>query len=999
MDDKYSDTLWNDVTSRSKLRLKQGLEQETIREHQIPGGIPDNIGLQSLFSSLSGKCVRTFYLKQFGFLEDHIRPSEMYRVNREIELLQEQLTRDSEFRKQFFGNYLRSTGKNNKKVVRQLLNHNIPFIIQKIRDRTPTFTNLTDMTLSDWNNDIKPRIAGDKSIKYGAKKMLMKLFPHPVTYADLKEWGIEPPVVDIVMPVQYYRKYHFKTWVTGRNDKGEQLDQVFFLNGIPGGDTLEATLDKLTDSEEWRGYHEFLYDTDSTQSTKNNGERCKISKSDKPKDFRTTRQREDDREEEKIDLAMFFRQVINYQLGKCREALADYNYSKDEIKHISQGEIGQREKNREMYQKLNKAVFDMHTKHKFDNNFSRIQRAGRKTYYNWAQTFDIPFEVIDNWKADQDNTEDERRESVGVDLTNANLKIGNVGENNGAYHLLFTLEDQLNKQLTQVDEIFRQKTGYAHPVEYLNDMANNASFNDTLQSIINKRSVIAAQLGIVQDRIQAIEGGYKTGSLAHKEVSGNTFIKQALQQFIPHAYSRLAEKYHEDRKINNSERNLLDSKKELFRQKNILRIVENKLVAYVERFFDNDENARVPVPRVAGGGAPPRRVIARPDVVVPGEEDGAVPPGGVRAEDILAVFTGPAQIAAHYIERCAVEGGEPNRFDEYQSSMEQVKSIAHQIKQSSPEYIENEFPQILQGHLESRIEQHSENIGSSIARNRQEGGYIELLKKHFWSPHGFLLEHPVSKKFAAYEKTMHDSVQDISNTDNLHLPTLIENIVPESISMIDLFEDQIAKAAASIQENMTKESALPDVGKLEAELEAERSRLQALREKRVEEEKIMAEKFRQSEMARIEQERIAQEKLEQANMERIAAEELRIQQEQEAAEKLRIETEKAAAARFAVEQQKIEFHKERIELQNKKYEDHSDSLSEASELDVEEHEGWGEGADKLIALEINKTEALEDTAEKELISKTSLTTLTNLNAVDDDASSVFSDFSLDLEDE
>jgi len=159
----------------------------------------------------------------------------------------------------------------------------------------------------------------------------------------------------------------------------------------------------------------------------------------------------------------------------------------------------------------------------------------------------------------------------------------------------------------------------------------------------------------------------------------------------------------------------------------------------------------------------------------------------------------------------------------------------------------------------------------------------------------------------------------------------------------------------------------------------------------------MTEKFRQTEIARVEQERITEGKLQQANLERLAAEEQRIAQEQVAAEKLLIETEKAAVARFAVEQQKIAFHKERIELQNNKYEYNSDSLSEASELDIAEHEGWG-GAVDLIDLDINQTEALEENAEREFISQTSNTTLNNLNAADDDADSVFSDFSLELDD-
>jgi hypothetical protein len=320
MDDYYSEDLWKETTQRARLLLKKGLEIDVMDSHQLSDRIDPDQPLLSQFYAAQGACVRAFYLKQFGFLQDHIRPSELYRISREIETLQSNLTRDHEFRKQFFGQYLKSTGKNHKKVLRELRNQNIPFIISKIRQRTPaasTFHNLTEMTLDQWRTDILPKVASDKSIKYGAKKMLSKLFPWPVKYSDLKEWGVAPPDVDVVLTDQYYRQYHFNTWATGRDDAGTQLQGVFFLDAV--GDTrISDVIVNIARTEEWRGAAAFYYETLN--------------------DFRSSRQRESDRESEKIDIAMFFRTLVNLQLGRCNMALSSYKNSKEALQRITKTE-------------------------------------------------------------------------------------------------------------------------------------------------------------------------------------------------------------------------------------------------------------------------------------------------------------------------------------------------------------------------------------------------------------------------------------------------------------------------------------------------------------------------------------------------------------------------------------------------------------------------------------------------------------------------------------
>jgi len=277
---------------------------------------------------------------------------------------------------------------------------------------------------------------------------------------------------------------------------------------------------------------------------------------------------------------------------------------------------------------------------------------------------------------------------------------------------------------------------------------------------------------------------------------------------------------------------------------------------------------------------------------------------------------------------------------------------------------------------------HSKNIGSSLAQNRYELGFITILQQHF----GKQLNGTISNKFKIYSELLAKK-KNISVKENTHLPMMIETIIPESLSMMQLFEHQITKAAQSIQDNMTKESALPEVGKLEAELELERACLQELRSKRVEDEKIMAEKFRLSEISRIQQECVAQEELQQAHKERIFAEETRITQEQKAERLIAVEKAKAEEAHFKIQQQEIAFQKERIQMQQHRPEYHSDSVSEAS-FDPNDHEGWGEASfDPNI---IQETEFSEEKVEPEMIS----------NTTEDftDTCSEFSDFSLNLDD-
>ena len=990
MDENYTEMLWEKTNQTSRLNAKIEREARQIAEHQISkNGLPLNIPLFSLFASNKAKkrCVSSLYQKQFGFLEDHVRPSEMYRTCREIELLEDKLTTDSEFRKQFFGNYLKSTGKKNKNVVRRLRNHDIRFVIDMITKRTPCIAKLTDMTMNNFNDDYKHRIIGDRTIKYSAKKRIMKLFPYPVTYQDLKNWNIDPPEVFFNLPVQFYNQFHFSSWVTGTYSNNKPIANFFFFNKENTGENnLEKMIEELETSVEWKGksYYKYLREND----------------------VRSFRKRKSDRESEKIDIALFFTQTLNIVIAALASAEEEYRMSKEKASRLSSEELSERSRRQKLYANIYKNTSRFSSASFYDNNYSRILRSNRKTYVNWAKTYDIPFEFIDHWKADQDSKEDKRRET---EADKGGTMINTAGDleftllpNSGAYNLLFTLEDQLNKQLVEIDEIFRQKTGYSHPMAYLT-MINNknepteANFKPVVQKVIEKRNHVAAQLGLVQDKIAEIDGVYKIGSLANKSVSGNTFVKEALTLFLPHAFAKLSTFYEDDNLMNKTETNVKKSKKNLQKARKLLNHVENCLIGYVSTFHnpDFDEIAarkRDDDPKAATDGTGADLPPAVPAVpAVPAD------PPTDDTEDTESEFTSILQtvlpVAAHYIERVAVEGGSPERFDEYTEALNKITSLSERVAQNKP-FIQNILPTIIKQYVDGRRTDHKQNIGASLAKNRLEKGSMRILDTYLWSPHGYDEKHETSKNLRDYMNSL-KSCSSSKIESNMHLPVMLskEETVSESISMIDLFESQITKAARSIQDNMTKESSLPDVGLLEQELEKERSRLIEMREKRIAEEKIMTEKFRLSEVARIEQERDSQKKLEKINMERIAAEEERMKVQEQSEERLRISAEKESAARFEIEQQKVAFQKERIELQNKN-EELSDSISELSELDITDHVGWN------VSEDVSESNNLEEEAEQEtLVEQVALSKQSSVNNDADSLqsdSSDFSDFSLDF---
>lgn len=963
MDDSYTDTVWNSANASALLDLTRARQTNELQTHQVE--LDPDTSLWSIVSSLRDTCVKRFYMKQFGFMEDHVRPSTFYRTCLEIEKLQSELYTDREFAKMFFGRWIQSTGKGvkNNKMLRRLRNHDIPFIVEKIEARTPSPPRTTNVTIKEYRTEYGPRIVADKSIKYSAKKLLVELFPENVTYNDLEKWDIEPPDVEVILPEQFYQRFHFGTWITGFYDdgteiKGLSMDDISIVK-------IETLVDGIRDTEEWKGRVAFQYDVQNRLH-----------------DFRTSRQREDDREDEKITLATFVRQLLNLQLVRQRKAFESYNLAKLAVQKTTNDELSSRDRRRHRYAKIYTAIAAMHSK-KNNSNYNRILRSSRKTYLNWAMTYDIPFEFLSAWKADRDVEEEMRRNAEGIGLDTSQLGGISVVPD-GAYHLLFTLEDQLNKQLANIDEVFRQKTGYVHPVSYLTDVVDggDATFNAPLQAIIDKRLSVAAQLGIVQDKIQEIEGGYIMGSVADKVVSGNTFIKDALEKFLPHAYAQLSAKFNEDRRLNKQDHNIETAKALLISENTTLTRVENHVTVFIKKFYSVDFELKIPEQRIVV--APSGRPSDIDDV------EGTAPGDGntdifeldeeteTDLESLESVF-GPVAIAAHYVERCAVEGGMPDRFEEFNIATTTIQKFKNNL---SSHYIKEIIPKKIDEHLQKRMEEHPIKIGSSVAKNRYEKGYIQLLKKHFCTSS--------SKTFKKYDKLLVDSVQKVNVLDNMHLPVLIESIIPEAVSMIDLFEDSIAKAAASIQENMTRESVLPDVGKLEAELETERARLHELREKRVSEEKLMTEKFRLSEVTRIEQDRISQEKLVQVNMERIAAEEKRISQEQIASDRLDVEKTRFKEARFEIQQQKIAFQQERLELQQNQFETHSDSVSEASDLDIADHEGW----EQPILQDVHATEQLEDEAEEQTIVEH---VAQSVHIEEDDNESLFSDFSLDFD--
>jgi len=1003
MDDRYTDAFWKGVNERAYLELKHAREADALGEHQTASiaRTPD-VSISTFVRSFSeNTCAGQFYRTQFGFLEDFVRPSNFYTNNRQFEKLDHQLRYDNTFANNFFGQLIRATGKKHKTTLRRLRNHDVPFIVEHLYNQTPTAPQLNAVTFAEFRTEYIPKIISDSSIPYSAKKRLTGLFPEHVSTKDLEEWGISFPVVDIVIPPQFYAKLWFSTWVRGTwTPSGIGGDNTLHITHLgldmthnPDWTVLQDRVPRITrdlitgleDTLEYRGKLAFELDAlmDPELARKHL--------------YKTQKQREVERESEKMNLEEFCRKILNIQLGRARDASTLYRQVKTDLARINDDTMSHRKARQELYKHIYELTIKLHNNDVYGTHYSRIELANRKTYGAWCTSFGVDFEIVSSWKAAQDEKEEERRNgnpggSLRLSAAGAardqvrrgfrvakgipgrvgilNRYIDRLGMPNpepdtGAYRLLFTLETQLNKQLDSLDEIFRQKTGgYTHPVEYLTNLDGDADaqFNPTLKNLIDKRLTIAAQLGIVQDRIQQIEGGYQMGSLANIAVSGNTFVHECLRDFIPHAYAELSGAYDEDRIINHLEQTLHTAQFDTIKQHQILHQLSEWLESFVKVFYYKEFETYVagivrPPPPAGGASATAALVSTAASLNISeeqAEEQEQSDQNILKTVQSLLEPQGSLAIAAHYIERANVEGGRPEQFDKFNTVVSQLQIVQETI-QKEPRN-QSLVLELVKDYLETKIQAHPKTIGTSVAKNRKEEGYVQLLER-------FIVQGSDSTQ--QYRSILQKAVESKKSQQNTHLPLMVEQIIPEPVSMIDLFEDQIAKATQSIQENMTKESALPDVGKLEAELDQERQRMKVLRTKRVEEEKIMAEKFRQSEMARVEQEGIAQQLLEKANMERIAAEELRIQQELTSAERIATEAAKVQDAQFQIEQQKIEFQKERLALQQKQTEYHSDSLSEASEIDVNEHEGW--------------TPAEQDEQE-------------------DDASSVFSDFSLDLND-
>ena len=1021
MDDSYAETIWVKVNSEALLNIKHNREAAELKKHLIipttlRNGISSKMSLIDFINTWpSYTCVGKLFRTQFGFLEDHVRPADFYSYNRDFEKLRHRLRYDKTFANEYFGSWINATGKKHKTFLTRLRNHDVNFLIERIQaksslPRLPPDLNV--VTLEEYNEIYKPIIITDTSISYSAKKNLISLFDIEDVNVDvLEKWGIDPPVIEVVLPSQYYKRLWFSTWVNGQVETAGGGDNTG-TNQYLGLDMIsDASLARPTDTTtlitgleqtlEYKGKVAFELEklVDPDERRKHN--------------YKTTVQLQEEREDEKINLEEFFRNILNIQLGRAREASSHYRSVKNELSRISTVDINNRRSRQEIYKHMYKITMALHSSETYDTHYSRIERANRKTYEAWCRTFNVDFEWVSSWKAAQDEREQARRESTGIKLSSKGssqaLSDGEVQavfglnvlpEKSGAYNLLFTLEKQLTQQVEQVDDIFRQKTGYLHPVEYLTSLDGDADaqFNSTLKSLIDKRLNIAAQLGIVQDRIQDIEGGYQMGSLANKVISGNTFIRQCIRNFIPYAYAELSEMYNEDATISTLETDLRLSQANMIQQQNTLQQLTHRLENFIRSFYFMDYHdwfRDYAADLSERQKATERNARVRLETGLEGTNLFAETEARIAADfttTISSLFKpkGSLNIAAHYIERANVEGGSPEKFESYTNAVSHLKLVSAQLNNSSK--LQEHILPVLEKHINEKFNNHQKNIGSSIARNRKESGFVELFKRFLCSQYQ---EHSITQNIEKYNQILNKIMTNKKEQNNIHLPLMIEHIVPEPVNMIDLFEDQIAKAAQSIQDNMTKESSLPNVGKLEAELDAERKRLELLRNKRVDEEKIMAERFRRSELARVEQEQISQEQLEHANLERIAAEEKRIVQEQESATRIAAEQEATECARFEIEKQKIEFQKERLAFQQKQTEYHSDSVSEASDLDVDDYEGWTDSIVQNIDFS-EETDTLEDDAEEEaILQKIS----NNSTEIFDDNCSEFSDFSLELEDD
>ena len=904
---------WDDVKQNALVFARNN---KVLQELQIEMGALDaDTPLCEAIHQIENPYAKALYEEQYDYLCGQLMGSKTYWPNRKYHELELQLRSDPDFATRKFNELIKATGRTNKKALRKLQNYDVDFVMKRfstmlsVRDesgkrRVPL---LCDMTLSEYKDLCKTLVA-DTSILYREKPTLVTLFPETLKVDELKKWGVATPDPELTLPTEMYEKRFLEDWVFKApekdKDKDNKPDKMIYYNSLAlygfTGDSnwdLESNENRTTimAHKNWRLVDQVEFKGLSMiQFAQQKDPKRHVSKNDYM-EFAEFKRR---RNMERISLYEVIRTLLSMQMDMCQDAHKRAIAARESLNSVSNQDKEQRLSRQTAYRTLREVSVKMH----LEADESRFLPM-TKTYADWAREFGLPISVVEAWKGHQDNKEEERRKSVV-------LTDRDIPAHANQYELLQTMQTMLRRDLASWDARFKEKTKGHDYDNYMKKYpdADLANRDNVLAAIVRRRNTAAANLGIVQDRLKEVEEGYIMGPIGEVLVSGHTFVTQCLREIIPHAYGELTRVWANDKNMNELEQGVRDAiaNAELCTKK--LNKLQNVLQDFIHSFYVPSTEYQSTL-KDAWERHENRHKEKRAKEVA---NAFAELPGSVMSKHVANAIAplGAVHQVATVLERVAVEGGEVTDHDQYKASLQQLKSL-----NPGPEQDEQ-----LVAHVQSMISE-ATNDPSSIAKNRFRMSQAALITEH-------LAETDTVRTVCAEYTDLLKSQQESQEEEHVaqHLPPSVECLSnPESLSLVDSFEEQFKRAAAMVNARIDKES---DVSRLESELEEERARIQRIQQEREQEEMRLAEELKRNELIRIEQERIARELIERAEKEKAIVEEAAAAEERRAQEAL-----------LKIQQQQIEFNKERIALQSRK-DYNSDSLSETSELDVEEPIAW-----------------------------------------------------------
>jgi hypothetical protein len=198
------------------------------------------------------------------------------------------------------------------------------------------------------------------------------------------------------------------------------------------------------------------------------------------------------------------------------------------------------------------------------------------------------------------------------------------------------------------------------------------------------------------------------------------------------------------------------------------------------------------------------------------------------------------------------------------------------------------------------------------------------LKKHFWVGIQQGLEKDqiktVNSLFETHDQLIKSSLESEQASAH-HLPIEFDDAeAPEPLEVFESFEKSFMKVAEQIY---SQNLSVKDAKRLEAELESERAELKKIKEERIAKEYEMTREIQ----------RIGQQQ---------AAKEYALAEARQLAEQERLSAQQAF---LQIEEQKVEFRKQKIQMKSQiiqEMEDDDDLISEASDLELADHDGWSD---------------------------------------------------------